>query len=291
MKDHPTIDLSQSSISRLKRSLDAKFWMWLSILLALFALWSFVAVPSWLRGEWDPSNRVMRFLYQCQGTREQEAARWEPRRLLVSACRKPILIAESDNHNRVLIRNRADNEYIVLDRVSGEVVYSISAQEYFVYSLIGDRYLYATNTVPQDGPPKFDYIVDIDTGTFVPMILVPWEIEDVAPLIQEYKNSQGNVVRVNNGVPQALLFIRGSGEFTAYKLTTMVPPIVNDLITSWNPPGLMSYDYMILDADVAGGGEDCVIGEHKMAEGVNPMGQPGSTFCLIRFALPVVTKP
>lgn len=263
---------------------------WLLALVALVAIGSSIVVPSWLRGEWDPSNKVMRYLFQCLGTPDQETVRWEPRRLLVSACRKPILIAESDNKRRVLVLNRADSQYVVLDRASGETAIAISAHDYWVESLIGDRYLYAASIPPKGETPGVDYVVDIDTNTFVTMTKVSWPIKDVTPLIREYDRSQGKVILVT-GVMRALLFVYATNEFSAYKLPSSIPVFVNDLIDKWNPSLMKAYSEIRLNASVAGGGEDCLIGENKYVGDENPFSQPGSTICLFRFALPVVAKP
>ena len=139
--------------------------------------------------------------------------------------------------------------------------------------------------------PIVEYIVDIDTDTFAPMTLVPWEISDVSLLVQEYEASQGDVILVN-GTPQALLFFRPGNEFMAYDLSSSNPAIVDVLIDSWDAPVLRGYSaFRPSKASVSGGGEDCLIGENKYFGDENPFSQPGSTTCLFRIALPIFTEP
>lgn len=285
-----------SEVTKRGRGVVVSRWLTRSNLMAIagfalmLAVWNFIMVPSWLRGEWDPSSKLMRLLYQCQGTPEQEAVRWGPRRMVVSACKKPILIAESDDHRRVLILNRADSQYVVLDPGSGQVVYTVSAHDFRVRSLVGDRYLYATSVLSSWESFEADYIVDINTDTFVPMTQVPWEIEDISLLVNEYESSRRNVIQVI-GTPQALLFIHSTNEFTAFKLTTPPPATIRVLIDNWDAPVLLGQEAMRDRDKSAGGGEDCVIGENRYVGDNNPFSLPRSTICLFRFALPVVTKP
>lgn len=254
---------------------------------ASLAVWQLWIVPSWLEGDWAPDNALMRYLYQCAGTREQEQIRWMPDEILVSACDGPVQLAMSPSQGRVLIWVRSSNEYRVYDVASGEMVFTTSSVPYFEGGFVGEDYLFVRagegGLVPG---VSGNNIIDLATETRTPITSHFTGTFDTTVLQHAYAESNGRVIRVDGAI-QAFLFFGPSGIREAHEYSPF-PPDVEELAARWAPPTLKSTFENLKDDRVFGGGESCVLGDNRFVGDQNPLSVRASQpTCLLNYANPV----
>lgn len=162
----------------------------------------FLFVPSWLKGYWAPRWSVMRLLYQCLGSREDEQARWAPDVVLVSACERPVQTGISGDQTQVGVWARSKDQDWVVDAQTGDILLAIPHAHGGFDIFVNEKYVVRTE---RRGYEIVKMVFDIETGESTQAIDAGFRTPDMDLLRKLYAESNGNAVYVVGKFP-ALLF-------------------------------------------------------------------------------------
>lgn len=246
-----------------------------------------LSVPFWLKGYWAPRSTVMRLLYQCLGSREEEQARWSPDIVVVSACEKPILTAISPAQTRIGVWARSQHEDWIVDVEIGKVLVTVPHSGWGFTDFVSED-LVVRRWYKVDPPPVTNSIFDVRTGEVFEATQIVWENPDLDDLRKLYRESNGNAVQFIGSHFSGIVFYTDNG-LQVRDFVSSAPKAVQELIDGWGIPKLRSPFFRAADRRTTAGDDTCLIGIEP-DNGTSPITYFPS-ICFASVAEPILLQP
>ena len=255
--------------------------------LVIVGLLHLASVPAWVRGYWAPRSALMRLLYQCLGSQEDEQARWNPDIVVVSACEKPILTAISPAQTRIGVWARARDEDWVVDAQTGHVLLAVPHSGLGFVDFVGESlavHMWHRGNLPQ----VISSIHDIQTGEVFESTRIAFQSPDLDDLRELYKESNGNAVQFDGSHFRGLLFYTTAG-LQVRNFQSTIPESVQELVDSWGIAKVRSRLVEAVTTTITRGDDNCLIGI-EIDNSANPIFYFPS-ICFASVAEPISRSP